>query len=227
MSAAALCFPCARAWAEPPGREGRYLPRARMTPDAGTGPPDERSRADAELLRRIAAGDRAALGEIYDRFSRPLYSTALHIVRDAAEAQDIVHDVFIALWNKAGVFDHERGTAFSWAVTLTRNRSIDRLRTRRRRAGLLEQSLPGDLGYGEAAGGPAADAEAARGDESRLVRAALATLPAEQQRAVELAFFSGLTQQEIAARLQEPLGTIKARIRRGLVKLRETLAHRL
>jgi RNA polymerase sigma-70 factor (ECF subfamily) len=198
-----------------------------MTPDAGTGPPDERSRADAELLRRIAAGDRAALGEIYDRFSRPLYSTALHIVRDAAEAQDIVHDVFIALWNKAGVYDHERGTAFSWAVTLTRNRSIDRLRTRRRRAGLLEQSLPGDLGYGDAAGGPAADAEAARGDESRLVRAALATLPADQQRAVELAFFSGLTQQEIAARLQEPLGTIKARIRRGLVKLRETLARRL
>ncbi len=128
MSVAALCFPCARSWAGPPARESRSVPRARMTPDAGTGPPDERSRADAELLRRVAAGDRAALGEIYDRFSRPLYSTALHIVRDAAEAQDIVHDVFIALWNKAGVFDHERGTAFSWAVTLTRNRAIDRLR---------------------------------------------------------------------------------------------------
>jgi RNA polymerase sigma-70 factor (ECF subfamily) len=197
-----------------------------MSPGETSPEAQERSRADAELLRRMAGGDRDALGEIYDRFSRPLYSMAFHILRDGTEAQDIVHDAFIALWEKAKAFEPARGTAFSWAATLTRNRAIDRLRTRRRRASLLEATPPAELGYGELSGAQA-DAEASRGDEARIVRAAMASLPPEQQRAVELAFFSGLTQQEIATRLREPLGTVKARIRRGLLKLRDTLAPRL
>jgi RNA polymerase sigma-70 factor, ECF subfamily len=227
MSLASSYLPYVWTWAAPAARERPPTHSHRMRPDDATVAPEERSRADAQLLRRMAGGDKDALAEIYDRFSRPLYSTAFHILRDATEAQDIVHDVFIALWEKAKVFESERGTAFSWAVTLTRNRSIDRVRTRRRRAGLLEQSLPADLGYEEKASEQGADAEASRGDEARVVRAAMATLPDDQKRAVELAFFSGLTQQEIAARLQEPLGTIKARIRRGLLKLRESLARRL
>jgi RNA polymerase sigma-70 factor (ECF subfamily) len=227
MSIASAYFPYDWSWAAPAARERKAAPPQPMMASEGTAAPEERTRADAQLLRRMSGGDRDALAEIYDRFSRPLYSTAFHILRDAAEAQDIVHDVFIALWEKAKVFESERGTAFSWAVTLTRNRSIDRLRTRRRRAGLLEQSLPADLGYEENASGLGADAEASRGDEARVVRAAVATLPDDQKRAVELAFFSGLTQQEIAAKLQEPLGTVKARIRRGLLKLRESLARRL
>ena len=97
---------------------------------------EARAAEDAELVRRMAGGDRNALAKLYDRFSRPLYSTAHQILRDPSESQDIVQDVFLALWEKAGVFDSTRGTAFSWAVTLTRNRSIDRLRTRKRRAAL-------------------------------------------------------------------------------------------
>ncbi len=188
---------------------------------------DERHVVDAGLLQRMAQGDRAALAELYDRFSRPLYATALRILNDSAEAQDIVHDVFIALWDKSGAFATERGTAFSWAVTLTRNRAIDRLRSRRRRAEIIEQSAPLDFGYDESAEGDAADARALLGDQARAVRAAVAKLPAEQQQALQLAFFGGLTQQQIAARLREPLGTVKARIRRGLLKLRDSLAHRL
>lgn len=188
---------------------------------------DERHRADADLLHRITSGDRAAFSELYDRFSRPLYATAVRILNDHNEAQDIVHDAFITLWEKAATFESTRGTAFSWAVTLTRNRAIDRLRSRRRRAELLEGSAPSDLGLDENSAGPSADAIADTTDRARAVRAAVATLPPDQQSALELAFFGGLTQEEIAARLQAPLGTVKARIRRGLLKLRDQLAPRL
>jgi len=188
---------------------------------------EERAGVDALLLRRMAAGDNAALSELYDRFSRPLYATALRIVNDPSDAQDIIQDAFVALWEKASIFETERGTAFSWAVTLVRNRAIDRLRSRRRRARLLEGSTPAELGYREDTDGPAADDSAALNDDARSVRAAVDALPADQQRALKLAFFSGLTQEEIAAKLQEPLGTVKARIRRGLHKLRDTMGRRL
>ncbi len=192
-------------------------------PPADIAPSGDPSAADAELVRRIAAGDRSALSALYERFSRPLYSASLRIIGDAAEAQDVVHDVFVTLWGKASLFRADRGTAFSWAISLTRNRAIDRLRTRRRRSELLEGSFPADLGYPEPAEGAAAGDASDREDRARVVRAAVAALPTEQQRALELAFFGGLTQQEIAKRLSEPLGTIKARIRRGLARLRETL----
>jgi RNA polymerase sigma-70 factor, ECF subfamily len=188
---------------------------------------EDRARANAQLIRRMAGGDRDALAELYDRLSRPLYATARHILNDSAEAQDVVHDVFIALWENAASFDSGRGAAFSWAVTLTRNRSIDRLRTRTNRARLLDASFPDDLagaGGAELLGG---DDRAELGDRAEVVSTALETLPAEQKRALELAFFSGLTQKEIAEKLSEPIGTVKARIRRGLIKLRDVLAQRL
>jgi RNA polymerase sigma-70 factor (ECF subfamily) len=131
----------------------------------------------------------------------------------------------VTLWEKAGTFDATRGSAFSWAVTLVRNRAIDRVRMRRRRAELLADSAPSDLGYGEDSASGVESAS--RGDQASAVRAAVATLPLEQQKALELAFFGGLTQEEIARKLAEPLGTVKARIRRGLLKLRDSLAQRL
>ncbi|HEY1764656.1 MAG TPA: sigma-70 family RNA polymerase sigma factor [Opitutaceae bacterium] len=187
---------------------------------------EDRARVNAELIRRMAGGDRDALAELYDRLSRPLYATARHILNDSAEAQDVVHDVFIALWENAASFDTSRGAAFSWAVTLTRNRSIDRLRTRTNRARLLDASYPDDLGY-DGAGLTGGDERAELGDRADAVASALGSLPADQRRALELAFFSGLTQKEIADSLSEPIGTIKARIRRGLIKLRDALAQRL
>lgn len=185
----------------------------------------EQNEQDSLLLQRMARGDRQAFADLYDRFSRPLYATAVRILNDAKEAEDIVQDVFIALWQKSSDFESSRGTAFSWAVTLTRNRAIDRIRQRTRRSELLSQSAPEDLGYDEPAGGDSV-AHLECGETATAVRAAVANLPAEQQLALQLAFFSGLTQQEIASRLREPLGTVKARIRRGLLKLRDTLAPR-
>lgn len=210
-----------------PGRtRPRSEPRNPMSPPAATPPSDDRDSVDAALLARVANGDRAALGELYDRFSRPLYSMALRIVPDAADAQDIVHDAFVAVWDKAATFDSHRGTAFSWLVTLVRNRAIDKVRSRRRRNELLSASAPADLGYGESATHRSADDHADWGDEARAVRAAMANLPSEQQKALELAFFGGLTQEEIARSLGEPLGTVKARIRRALLKLRDTIGTR-
>jgi RNA polymerase sigma-70 factor, ECF subfamily len=199
---------------------------ARMTGADDIDSAEKRARANAALIRRMAGGDRDALAELYDNLSRPLYATARHILNDAAEAQDVVHDVFLSLWQNASSFDSGRGAAFSWAVTLTRNRSIDRLRTRANRARLLGNSIPDDLGYsetGESGGIDIADL----GDRAIAVRTAMADLPSEQQKALELAFFSGLTQKEIAEKLSEPIGTVKARIRRGLLKLRDALANRL
>jgi RNA polymerase sigma-70 factor (ECF subfamily) len=199
----------------------------RMTETSPTPPSNERQQEDARLLLRMAQQDKAAFAELYDRFSRPLYATALRVVSDATEAQDIVHDAFVTLWEKADSFDPNRGSAFAWAVTLVRNRALDRVRSRRRRSELLAESALSDLGYDETAGGGSADENAALGDEAVAVRAAVATLPLEQKRALELAFFSGFTQQQIAEQLREPLGTIKARIRRGLLKLRDSLPRRL
>lgn len=207
---------------------GAPRPRAPepMTPRSSpqTEPPNERDAQDANLVRRIAGGDKGALAELYDRFADPLHATALRILRDAAEAQDVVHDAFITVWEKAATFDAGRGSAFAWALTLVRNRAIDRVRTHRRRSELLASSAPEDLGLAAAAGG--GDVSAERGDEAHRVRAAVAQLPLEQKRALELAFFGGLTQEEIARTLDQPLGTVKARIRRGLLKLRDSLALR-
>jgi RNA polymerase sigma-70 factor (ECF subfamily) len=209
---------------EPSGDAGRI---SRMTALGELASPDDRASANSALIRRMAGGDRDALAELYDSLSRPLYSTARHILNDTSEAQDVVHDVFLSLWKNAASFDSSRGAAFSWAVTLTRNRSIDRLRTRANRARLLGNSIPDDLGYGSEADMIGADSRVDLGDRAVAVRSALAELPKEQQRALELAFFSGLTQREIAEKLSEPIGTVKARIRRGLLKLRDALAHRV
>lgn len=183
--------------------------------------------ADAALVRQIAGGDREAFAQLYDRYSRPLYATAFRILSDATEAEDIVHDVFISLWTKAGDFDSNRGTVFSWAITLTRNRAIDRVRSRKRRLELLDQSVPSDLNYATGADQTDLGNELWYKEKAAAVRAAVGELAADQRSALELAFFGGFTQQEIAAKLQEPLGTVKARIRRGLLKLRDRLAHRL
>ncbi|MEO6245518.1 MAG: sigma-70 family RNA polymerase sigma factor [Opitutaceae bacterium] len=229
MSISITCFPDGlfHAVAEregiPTGRE-----RGRMTPPTATNPtpPDERQQIDAQLLQRVAKGDKQAFGELYDRFSGPLLGAAQQILRDSAEAQDIVHDAFVTVWEKSATFEVTRGSAFAWAVTLVRNRAIDRVRMRRRRADLLAQSVPSDFGYADAATETIGSDSAALGDDARAVRAAVSTLPVEQKRALELAFFSGLTQEEIARKLSAPLGTVKARIRRGLLKLRESLALR-
>ncbi|TSJ78773.1 sigma-70 family RNA polymerase sigma factor [Rariglobus hedericola] len=198
--------------------------------DAASPADDSRHAHDAQLVRRVGTGDQSALGELYDRWVRPLHALASNILHDPTEAEDVLHDVFLTLWRKSADFDTTRGHAFSWAATLTRNRAIDRLRSRSRRSELLNQAAPADLGYDES--NPGADGTDSAGhlwlkEKSSAVRRALATLPGDQRDVLQLAYFGGLTQLEIAEKLSQPLGTVKARIRRGLLKLRDVLAPQL
>ncbi len=193
-----------------------------MSGETGPDPAQE----PARLVRAMAGGDRAALARLYDLLGQPHYALAHRVQSDSAEAQDIVHDAFLQLWQKARDYDPARGSVFAWAATLVRNRAIDRVRLRKRRAEILRDSAPEiHPPAGDDGGGPADRLWFA--EKAGAVRAALGALAPEQRTALELAYFAGLTQQEISARLNEPLGTIKARIRRGLLRLRETLPSRL
>ena len=162
------------------------------------------------LLRRLAAGDQTALGEFYDLYAGLANGLALRILRDTSEAEDVVQEVFVQVWRQAARFDTSRGSAEAWLCTITRTRALDRLR---RRASRREE---------QADETPAATA-APRNEEALAVRKALDGLSAVQRRALELAYYEGLTQTEIAARLGEPLGTIKTRIRTAMIRLREVL----
>lgn len=182
---------------------------------------DHQRQVDAELLSRVAAGDEEAFARLYDRFSPGLYSMVLKMTGDEAEAQDVLQDAFSHIWRKAMTFDPRRSAAFTWAVMVTRNKCIDRLRVRQRFARIAEKAAveeENDPKVDDASTGLAELNE----DRGR-VRAALDQVTPDQRQAIELAFFNDFTHEEIAARLSTPLGTVKARIRRGLLKLREIL----
>lgn len=177
--------------------------------------------SDVDLLRDIGAGDREAFARFYDQYSRLLFSIAFKILNDANEAEDVLQEVFLQIWDKAGHYDPRLGRPMSWAITLTRNRAIDHVRSSQRRARLRDEAA------GELAAQPEDSATAndsVRGRESAaMISSAVSALPVDQRQAIELAFFRGLTQNEISETLKEPLGTIKARIRRGMLKLRDRL----
>ena len=176
---------------------------------------------DIELLRCISEGDRYAFSCFYDNYSRLLFAIAFRILNDQKEAEDVLQEVFLQIWDKAGSYKPELGKPSSWAVTLTRNKAIDYIRAGQRRSRLLELASTEMLVRQP---GAAAANESVRGrDGTELITSAVSELPADQRRAIELAFFTGLTQHEISETLQEPLGTIKARIRRGMMKLRGRL----
>jgi RNA polymerase sigma-70 factor (ECF subfamily) len=184
------------------------------------------SRSDADVIRRIRAGDRAAFLEVYDRYAPLLLSVAARVLGDRREAEDVLQDVFTQIWHKSSGYDAELGSLSSWAVTLTRNKAIDRIRASTRRRRLMEEIA---ISAETAADAPMPSAnELLHGRErAQHIRAALADLSADQRQVIELAFFAGLSQSEIAARLGQPLGTIKARIRRGMLRLREQLGDAL
>ena len=180
------------------------------------------NRNDAEVIRRIRTGDRAAFLEFYDRYAPLLLSVAARILSDRREAEDVLQDVFTQIWHKSSGYDAALGTLSSWAVTLTRNKAIDRIRSSTRRRRLMEEIAISAEQTGEASVASANELLHGR-ERAQRIRAALAGLPVEQRQVIELAFFAGLSQSEIAARLEQPLGTVKARIRRGMLKLREQL----
>jgi RNA polymerase sigma-70 factor (ECF subfamily) len=182
---------------------------------------DPERQLDAELIGRVAAGDEASFARLYDRFSPGLYSLVLRMVHDEKEAEDVMQDGFAHMWRRAATYDPARSSAFTWAVMIFRNKAIDRLRIRQRRDRTTEAATAETTTF------PQRDDVSAVAAEMRerhsLIRAALAQIPDEQKEAVELAFFGGLTHEQIAGQLATPLGTIKARIRRGLLRLRECL----
>jgi RNA polymerase sigma-70 factor (ECF subfamily) len=176
---------------------------------------------DEQLLAKVALGDRTAFATLYDRFSGPLYSLALKMLANEAEAQDLLQEVFLSVWNKAVTFRAARGSGFSWVVSQLRNRAIDRLRSRRRHGELLEANAPDLEPSGSVTPSSAQNCETS--ERAREVRAALGQLSDDQRQVLRLAFFEGLTQLEISQKLEEPLGTIKARAHRGMARLRTLL----
>ena len=176
--------------------------------------------SDLALLERMRGGDESALASLYDRWCDRVNSLAVHLLRDARDAEDIVEETFWQAWRSAARYDAARGTVGAWLLTITRSRALDRIRAKRRRP---EDTTLDDVPETAAPGENAADAVVS--DETgRIVRAAMAELPAEQRQALELAYFNGLSQSEIAEKTGQPLGTIKTRMRLAMNKLRERLA---
>jgi len=188
-----------------------------MDPAAPTDPLRE---SDASAIARVRGGDTSAVGVLYDRYAGTLLPIALRIVRDRTEAEDIVHDAFVAVADRAGQFSEDRGTVIAWLVTLVRNLSIDRTRRRDRRGTLAREVIAHEpVEPAKEPEGLTADAE-----EREKIKRALATLPEVQQRTLMIAFFEGLSYPEIAEREGVPLGTIKSRAARALAALRDALA---
>lgn len=181
---------------------------------------------DDALLQRIAAGDEQALGALYDRWSPLVFSLCVHVLGDDDEAEEAVEETFWQAWRQAARYDTTRGAVSTWLTTIARSRALDRLRAKRRR----QEDAMSDLSETKRA---AVEETARRGDDPAsgaevserraLVRQALLALPPEQREVLELAYFRGLSQTEIAERTGQPLGTIKTRVRLAMEKLRDRL----
>jgi RNA polymerase sigma-70 factor (ECF subfamily) len=182
--------------------------------------------SDAHLLQRIAAHDTAALADLYDRHSRLLFGLILRIVRDRGEAEELLQEAFVRVWTRAETYDAQVGRPLPWMVRLARNCAIDRLRARRSRAA-IETPAAGER-VAEAV--PASDIQSPEAvvldaERRQALTDALAGLPAEQRQLIEAAFFGGYTHSELARRFGLPLGTVKTRIRTGMMAMRQRLEH--
>jgi RNA polymerase sigma-70 factor (ECF subfamily) len=180
---------------------------------------------DTELVARAAEGDERAVGELYDRYGQVLYAVAFRIVGERADAEEVVLDAFAQAWRDATRFETARGSVAGWLTTIARSRALDLVRARSRRARITATAAAERPESSPAMGGWRADPSSGLDHAERRaqVRLALEALSPPQRRAIELAYFEGLSQSEIATLLQEPLGTIKTRVRLGMQKLREML----
>ena len=199
--------------------EPRLAASAPRGPRSSAGPAAD-ARLDAELLSRMTGGDEQALGLLYDRWSDRVFSLAAYLLGDDHSAADVVEETFWRAWRTASEYSFERGTVGTWLLLLARSRALEQLRTARRReirlTSLVARASPVEEN-------PVLD-EVESNERRAIVTRALEGLPTEQLRVVELAFFRGLTHAEIAAHTEQPLGTVKTRIRLGLDKLRECLS---
>lgn len=181
-------------------------------------------REDHELMAAMASGDTGALQALYDRHASLLFALCLRILRDRADAEEVLGDTFHELWRRAERYDPDRGAALPYMIGVARSRAIDRLRAGRRHRAVSAddpETTPGGALPADAAEGPHALAE--RGQTAARVRGALRSLRPAERRALEMAYFDGMSHSEVAGALGEPLGTIKTRIRQGLLRLRQAL----
>jgi RNA polymerase sigma factor (sigma-70 family) len=176
-----------------------------------------REPSDEQVLEAVGHGDDDALGVLYDRFGRLAYRLAFRILRDRALAEDAVQEAFLAVWRSADAYKRERAKPSTWILTVVHRRAVDIVRREQSRRGEPLEIAP------EPTSGPA-DEDAVLRDRRAAVQAALTELPGEQRQALELAYYGGLTQSELAERLGVPLGTVKSRMFAGLGRLRELLA---
>jgi RNA polymerase sigma-70 factor (ECF subfamily) len=169
---------------------------------------------DSELIAQVARGDQAAMSQVYDRYSSIVYSVALRVLGDTGRAEDVMQEVFLSLWRNPASYQAARGTLAAWLAVIARNRAIDQIRRRRDTEDV--EDIPLAVHHN-------LEDEAARNQLIGRVRRSLATMPEEQRSALELAYFKGMTHSEIAASTQQPLGTVKTRIRSALQALRRSL----
>jgi RNA polymerase sigma-70 factor (ECF subfamily) len=182
------------------------------------GPALDQGKIDMALIVRVNARDEQAVGELYDRYSRQLYSLIVRIVRDRGQAEDVLQDVFVALWTRVHTYDPSLGSPLGWLVRIARNRAIDRLRAAGTRTRTAESLQVVEVDWATP------EDRASAGEQGRAIARALDTLPTERRALIEDAYFLGLTHAELAARHGLPLGTVKTRIRTGLQMLRQSLA---
>ena len=181
---------------------------------------------DAALLEAMMRGEQAAMSSFYDRYAPVVLGLALRITREQADAEDVVVDTFAQVWRDAARFREQRGSVSAWVATIARSRALDLLRSRGRRH-RLDDAAEAEAGVAPPAMGastPSPMGNLLADERTRRVQSAMATLPPAQRSALELAYFDGLSQSEIADRLNEPLGTVKTRMRLGVRRLRELLA---
>jgi RNA polymerase sigma factor (sigma-70 family) len=172
--------------------------------------------SDEQVLEAVGKGDDDALGILYDRYGRVAYALAFRVLRDQALAEDAVQEAFLAVWRSADAYKRERAKPSTWILTVVHRRAVDLVRREQRRRGEPLEAAP------EPVSAPV-DEDVALRDRRVAVQAALDRLPGEQRQALELAYYAGLTQSELAARLGVPLGTVKSRMFAGLARLRELL----
>ena len=194
----------------PPDRELSYPGETRTNAD------------DVALIRRMVESDEAALGGLYDQWSRSLYSLVLHLLKDADEAEDVVEETFWQAWRKASAYEPSKGAVSTWLLTIGRRKALDRLRARKRHR---EDPVRSERTFADMPSPDLDPAQNVEGKEVREnVRAALRELPVEQREVLELGYFNGLSQSEIAEATGQPLGTVKTRMRLAMQKLREPLS---
>ncbi|MEM7793034.1 MAG: sigma-70 family RNA polymerase sigma factor [Cyanobacteria bacterium P01_C01_bin.118] len=178
-----------------------------------------KSKDETELINRMVQGEQAALGQLYDRYARVMYSLAFKMLGSVEEAEEVVLDVFAKAWRTAARYDASRSRVDSWLFLMTRSRSLDRLRQRQRQTKVVEAAT----NTAQISSSNLPDDELLIAERRTVVTEALAELPAEQRVVIELAYYKGLSQSEIAKQTGLPLGTVKTRIRLGLRKLKQTL----